>query len=68
MSRLSDAATDYLRLRNRLGHDLAEYHRLLSRFVAYLDQIGASTVTTGIPKTSLHRYVQGLSGAANDAR
>lgn len=23
---------------------------------------------TGIPKTSLHRYLQGLSGAANDAR
>jgi len=45
MSSLSDAATDYLRLRNRLGHDLAEYHRLLPRFVAYLDQIGAPTVT-----------------------
>ncbi|WP_157129578.1 tyrosine-type recombinase/integrase, partial [Nocardia amamiensis] len=45
MSALSDAATDYLRLRNRLGHELAEYHRLLPRFVAHLDDIGASTVT-----------------------
>ena len=39
MSALSDAAADYLRLRNRLGHDLAEYHRLLPLFVAYLDDI-----------------------------
>lgn len=45
MSALSVAAADYLRLRNRLGHDLAEYHRLLPRFVAYLDEIGAPTVT-----------------------
>lgn len=45
MSALSDAATDYLRLRRRLGHDLAEAHRLLPRFVTYLDSIGASTVT-----------------------
>ena len=34
MSALSDAARDYLRLRNRLGHELAEYHRVLPRFVA----------------------------------
>lgn len=45
MSTLSEAATDYLLLRNRLGHDLAEYHRLLPRFVAYLDDISAPTVT-----------------------
>jgi integrase/recombinase XerD len=45
MSALSDAAADYLRLRNRLGHDLAEYHRLLPLFVAYLDDIEAPTVT-----------------------
>jgi integrase/recombinase XerD len=31
MSALADAAADYLRLRNRLGHELAEYHRLLPR-------------------------------------
>jgi site-specific recombinase XerD len=45
MSALADAAADYLRLRNRLGHDLAEYHRLLPRFVAFLDDVGQETVT-----------------------
>lgn len=45
MSALADAAADYLRLRNRLGHDLAEYHRLLPRFVAFLDDAGMETVT-----------------------
>lgn len=45
MTALSEAATDYLALRRRLGHDLADAHRLLPRFVAYLDEIGAATVT-----------------------
>ena len=45
MSALSQAADDYLRLRRSLGHDLAEAHRLLPRFVAYLDAIEAPTVT-----------------------
>lgn len=45
MTALADAATDYLALRRRLGHDLADAHRLLPRFVAYLDDIGAPTVT-----------------------
>lgn len=45
MSALSEAAEEYLRLRRSLGHDLAEAHRLLPRFVAYLDDIGAPTVT-----------------------
>ena len=45
MSVLADAADDYLRLRRSLGHDLAEAHRLLPRFVAYLDAIDAPTVT-----------------------
>lgn len=45
MSALSDAARDYLRLRNRLGHELAEYHRELPRFVAALDTAGLPTVT-----------------------
>ena len=45
MSALAEAAADYLRLRNRLGHDLAEYHRLLPRFVAFLDDAGVETVT-----------------------
>ncbi|WP_329056228.1 tyrosine-type recombinase/integrase [Amycolatopsis sp. NBC_01488] len=45
MSALADAAADYLRLRNRLGHDLAEYHRLLPRFIAFLDDSRLPTVT-----------------------
>jgi integrase/recombinase XerD len=45
MSALSDAARDYLRLRNRLGHELAEHHRQLPRFVAFLDAAGLPTVT-----------------------
>ena len=40
LSALANAAADYLRLRNQLGHDLAEYHRLLPRFVAFLDDAG----------------------------
>ncbi len=45
MSALAEAAEEYLRLRRSLGHDLAEAHRLLPRFVAYLDAIGATTIT-----------------------
>lgn len=45
MSALADAAEEYLRLRNSLGHELAEYHRLLPRFVAFLDTEGLPTVT-----------------------
>ena len=45
MSALADAAHDYLRLRNSLGHDLAEYHRQLPRFVAFLEAEGLPTVT-----------------------
>lgn len=45
MSALADTATEYLRLRRLLGHNLDEHHRLLPRFVAYLDSIEATTVT-----------------------
>jgi integrase len=45
VSPLSDAAGDYLRLRRALGYKLAEYERLLPRFVAFLDESGAQTVT-----------------------
>ena len=45
MTPLGLAAQDYLRLRRSLGHDLAEAHRLLPRFVAYLDTVGHSTIT-----------------------
>lgn len=45
MSALAEAAREYLQLRRSLGHELAEAHWLLPRFVAYLDAIGAPTVT-----------------------
>lgn len=45
MSALSTAAEEYLRLRRSLGHELAEAHRLLPRFIAYLNTVGAATVT-----------------------
>ena len=45
MSALADAARDYLRLRNSLGHELAEYHRELPRLVAFLEAEGLPTVT-----------------------
>lgn len=45
MSPLAQTAADYLALRRQLGHELADAHRLLPRFVTYLDEIGASTVT-----------------------
>lgn len=45
MSALSDIADEYLALRRSFGHDLVEAHRLLPRFVAYLDSVGEPTVT-----------------------
>lgn len=45
MSALTEAAEDYLALRRSLGHELAEAHWLLPRFVSFLDDIGAPTVT-----------------------
>ena len=45
MSVLSQHLDEYLRLRRMLGHDLAEAHRLLPRFVAYLDDHGLEFVT-----------------------
>ena len=41
-------AEDYLRLRRALGHDLADAARLLPRFVAHLDAVGASRITTDV--------------------
>lgn len=45
VSALAGTAAEYLRLRRLLGHNLDEHRRLLPRFVAYLDSIGATTVT-----------------------
>ena len=45
MSAFRVALSDYLRLRRSLGHKLDDAGRQLSRFVAYLDDLGAETVT-----------------------
>ena len=45
MSGLGQVAADYLLLRRSLGHKLDEAGRLLPRFVAYLEAVGAETVT-----------------------
>lgn len=45
MSPLEAALADYLRLRRSLGHKLDNAGRGLARFVAYLDDVGADTVT-----------------------
>ena len=45
MSPLEAALEDYLRLRRALGHKLDDSGRQLTRFVTYLDFIGAETVT-----------------------
>ncbi len=39
------AQADYLALRRRLGHKLADAERVLDRFVVFLDGIGTDTVT-----------------------
>lgn len=45
MSTFGQQAEQYLRLRQALGHELADAHRLLPRFVTYLDSADASTIT-----------------------
>jgi integrase/recombinase XerD len=45
MSTLEQSLADYLQLRRSLGHDLADAARVLPRFLAYLNSIGAETVT-----------------------
>ena len=45
MSALGEALVDYLALRNRLGHQLADAARVLPRFVAWMDATGQSTLT-----------------------
>jgi len=45
VSPLEATAADYLRLRRALGHKLDDAGRQLAKFVVYLDDIGAETVT-----------------------
>ena len=46
MRTLEESLADYLQLRRSFGHDLADAARLLPRFVAYLETVGADTITT----------------------
>lgn len=55
MSAFAQHAADYLRLRRALGHKLDDAHRLLPRFVAYLDEIGATTITVDVALTWVQR-------------
>lgn len=48
MSEFARHAEEYLRLRRSLGHDLADAARLLPRFVAHLDTVGAPRITTDV--------------------
>jgi integrase/recombinase XerD len=48
MSAFAEHAADYLRLRQALGHHLADASRLLPRFVAYLDSVGAGAITVEV--------------------
>jgi integrase/recombinase XerD len=45
MTAIEQALADYLALRRRLGHKLADAERVLDRFVVYLDFVDAETVT-----------------------
>jgi integrase len=55
VSVFADHAEEYLRLRRALGHALADAHRLLPRFVAHLDSIEATTITTDAVLTWVQR-------------
>jgi integrase/recombinase XerD len=51
MSAFGQAVEEYLALRRSLGHDLADAARLLPSLVSYLDDNGASTLTTSVVAT-----------------
>jgi integrase len=48
MSPLRQALADYLAVRRSLGYKLARPEKLLGQFIAYLEDAGAETVTTGL--------------------
>jgi integrase len=45
VSRLRRALDDYLQVRRALGYRLERHEKLLTQFLAYLDDVGATTVT-----------------------
>ena len=46
MTVVRDAVADYLTIRRALGFKLVEHQRLLRDFATFLEQAGASTITT----------------------
>jgi integrase/recombinase XerD len=46
MTALRDAVADYLTIRRALGYKLREHERALASFVSFLEDAGASTITT----------------------
>ena len=48
MTTFAEHVDDYLRLRRALGFKLEEHARLLPRFAARLDAIGAAYITTDL--------------------
>lgn len=46
MSAVRDAVADYLTIRRALGYKLADHEWMLADFATYLEQAGASTITT----------------------
>jgi integrase/recombinase XerD len=51
MSALGQALADYLTMRRAMGYKLVRDGKLLAQFVAYLDDLGADTVTTELALT-----------------
>ena len=48
MTALGDALADYLLMRRAFGYKLHAHEQALGRFVAFLEQVGASTITTDL--------------------
>ena len=61
MSALEATLADYLSLRRALGHKLAEHERQLTRFVAGLDDAGASFVTMYLDSGVSHSHAADAS-------
>lgn len=64
MSALGTALADYLALRRALGYKLTEAGRVLGRFVAHLDALGAETVTVTVALAWATETGSGCGGIA----
>lgn len=76
MTALEESLADYLQIRRRLGFEMPQDGRLLEGFVEFLDQAGASRITTELAlawarlpgDAHPHRWRQRLSVARGFAR